>query len=181
MPDREHNCPAQFLPNQNKFWDYLTTGIVPEGMEWLKENKTTRDELRPYLKEPSKAGGGGYLESLEQLSKDESKTLHKNARVIAPDLNGPLNRCTLIALGSYPTLTNKDRPMMLGFDGQYLDPRTLAAIVKPWANILFAMCNIPFKCSYNLLSKITLIYDYFAISSGATYASDKTIQKNSRG
>jgi hypothetical protein len=50
----------------------------------------------------------------------------------------------IISMSIYPTLTKKDRPMMLGFDGQFLDPTpTLAAIVKPWANILYAKCNNP--------------------------------------
>ncbi len=87
--------------------------------------------------------GQGYLEALEQLRKNKSQTLHEHARVITPDLNGPLDRCSIIALSSYPTLTNKDRPMMLGFDGQFNDP-TLAAIIKPWATILYVKWNIPF-------------------------------------
>jgi hypothetical protein len=33
--------------------------------------------------------------------------------------------------------------MMLGYDGNFLRP-TLAAIIKPWANILYEQFNIPY-------------------------------------
>ena len=143
------------------------TGKVPEGMELLLDIISTTDELRPHLKAGSLSRG--YLKALAQIHKDHFPLLHKHARVFCADLNGPTDRCLFVVLASYPTLvSDEDRPMMLE-----IHP-TLAAIIEPWANILHEQFRIPFEQSYNILSKITMIFDCFPISGRATYASDNS-------
>ena len=104
------------------------TGKVPVGMEWLLDNISTTDELRPHLKMRSLARG--YLKALEQILDDHTPLLHKHARVFCADLNGPTDKCLFLVLASYPTLSNDDRPMMLGYNGKFLHP-TLAVIIDP--------------------------------------------------
>ena len=125
-------------------------GKVPVGMEWLLDNISTTDELRPHLKMHSLARG--YLKALEQICDNHAPLLHKHARVICADINGPTDRCLFLVLASYPMLSNDDRPMMQGYNGNFLYP-TIAALIQPWANILQEQFKIRYvDASYQLVN-----------------------------
>ncbi len=51
-------------------------------------------------------------------------------------------------------LCNDDKPMMLGYEGNFLN-LTFVAIIDLWARILHEQYKNPFERSYNLLSMIT--------------------------
>ena len=68
------------------------------------------------------------------------------------DLNGPTDRCLFLVLASYPMLSNDDRPMMQGYNGNFLYP-TIAALIQPWANILQEQFKIRYvDASYQLVN-----------------------------
>ena len=152
---------------REEFWRYFMTGDA-SGIPWVKVNTTTTDELRPFLFESMLKNNQRIFGSPRWNTKGAHSLASQACSGILCGSQWPSDRCIFLVLTSYSSLGNDDRPMMLGYDGNFLRP-TLAAIIKPWANILYEQFNIPYDWTYNLLSKITMIYDCFPIYGWSTW------------
>jgi hypothetical protein len=147
----------------HKIQMFLKAGFISEGLEWISEKKDY--ELRHRMKRHALTHG--YGQALERVA---CNLPNANSRVQYADLHGPDDQCRIVLMLSYPTVSARERPMMLNLRGQFIEP-SLAAAVEPWVYILHHMgYNIEYCTQF--LYRITCIFDICPISGASDWASN---------